>query len=103
MRRLAARKATFDSCGATVIAIGPGSLRDAQRLAATLEEQIPVLADETGAVPAAFGFRRVMLGAISQSGAVIVDRDGIIRYARRVTNPSAALDERGLFHALKQL
>lgn len=103
MRRLAARKATFDSYGTSLIAVGPGSPRDAQRLAATLEGPIPVLADETGAVPAAFGFRRVMLGSISQSGTVIVDRDGIIRYARRVTNPSAALDERGLFLALKQL
>lgn len=103
MRRLATRKEELANCGATVLAIGPGSRKEAAGLAASLTQPIPVLADETGAVPAAFGFRRVMLGAILQSGAIIVDRGGTVRYVRRVTNPGAALDERGLFLTLKQL
>lgn len=86
-----------------MLAIGPGTRDDAKKLAGTLKKSIPVLADETGDVAAAFGFRRVMFGAIQQSGALIVDRDGVIRYARRVTNPSAALDEKSLFVALRHM
>lgn len=86
-----------------MIAIGPGTREDAKRLAAKLKHPIPVLADESGSVAAAYGFRRVMFGAIQQSGALIVDRDGVIRYARRVTNPSSALDEKGLFLALRHI
>lgn len=103
VRRIAAQSSRLKTHGATAVVIGQGTRSEAERLAATLKHPIPVLADETGQVAAAFGFRRVMLGVVMQSGTMIVDRDGVIRYVRRVANPSASLDEDGLFLALRHL
>lgn len=91
------------SYGATALFLGPGSPSDAAKLASRLQSPFPVLADEDGSVAAAYGFRRVMLKTILQSGTVLVDRDGVIRYVRRSTNPSGALDVDSLFLALRHL
>lgn len=102
-RRLSAQKIRLKSYGAAVAVIGPGTREEAAKLAAKMKKPIPVLADETGEVAAAYGFRRVLFRTVLQSGTVVVDRDGVIRYVRRVTNPSASLDEDGLFLALRHL
>lgn len=101
--RLAAQKYRLKRFKTSLVIIGPGTPDEAQKLAEWLPRRVHVLADETGAVAAAYGLRRVMFGAIMQSGTFIVDREGVIRYVRRATAPAASLDERGLYIALRHL
>lgn len=102
-RRLAAARARFYSYGVVPLIIGPGSPSDAESLASRLQIPYPVLADETGRVAAAYGFRKVLFNTVLQSGTVLIDKDGVIRYARRTANPSSGYDAESLFLALRNL
>src|SRR5690606_39983553 len=88
-RRLSAQKIRLKSYGAAVAVIGPGTREEAAKLAAKMRKPIPVLADETGEVAAAYGFRRALFCTVLQSATVVVDRDGGIRSMRRMTTPPA--------------
>ena len=72
-------------------AIAPGGPRMAKGVAASLGLPFPLLHDPKAEVFARFGFEK-RLYIIQQSGTVLVDRSGRIRYARRSANPSASLD-----------
>lgn len=102
-RRLAAAKARFYSYGVVPLIIGPGSPTAAENLASRLQIPYPVLADETGRVAAAYGFRKVLFNTVLQSGTILIDKDGVIRYARRSANPSSGYDAEALFLALRNL
>lgn len=102
-RRLAEQKYRLKRFKTSLVIIGPGTREEAQTLADWLPRRVHVLADEKGEAAAAYGLRRVMLGVVMQSGTFIVDREGVIRYARRATAPGASLDERGLYIALRHL
>lgn len=103
MRQLATAKAKLLSYGATVLIIGPGLPSDASALATRLEVPFPVLADEDGRTYAAYGLRKVMFNTVLQSGTILIDREGVIRYARRATNPSGAFNQDALFLALRTM
>jgi hypothetical protein len=67
-----------------------------------LKLPFPVLADPSGDGYAHFGFGKSLL-IVQQSGLVLIDREGIVRYLRRVVNPGDALDMYGLTESLKAL
>jgi peroxiredoxin len=62
----------------------------AKAVAASLALPYPLLHDPEGEVFARFGFEK-RLYIIQQSGTVLVDRSGVIRYATRSANPGASL------------
>lgn len=103
VRRLTALKATLANYEATPLVIGPGTLDEAAALVERLKPPFPVLADEKGDVVATYGFRKAFLNTVQQSGVVLIDRGGVVRYVRRVTNPMAGLDADALFLALRNL
>ena len=72
-------------------AIAPGGPRMAKSTAARLDLPFPLLHDPKAEVFARFGFEK-RLYVIQQSGTVLVDRSGLIRYVRRSANPVASLD-----------
>jgi peroxiredoxin len=85
-----------------VLAIGKGTTRGATRVASMLKVPFPVLADPSGDAYARFGFAKSLL-VIQQSGTVLIDRAGIVRYLHRATNPGDALDMYELTEAIKAL
>jgi peroxiredoxin len=96
---LAAHQEELARLGAEVAVIGPGSQQQADRLRRRLGVALPILGDPTGAALDALGLTRV-LGPLRASGAVVVDREGRVRYALRTANPSAALRLPAILQAL---
>lgn len=66
-----------------------------------LKLPFPVLADPSGDGFARFGFGKSLL-IVQQSGLVLIDRQGLVRYLRRVVNPGDALDMYELTEELKR-
>jgi len=86
--------------GAHALVIGGGTAAAARMAGRLLKTPFPILHDPERDVYRAYGFGRRM-GVIQQSGTVLVDRDGIIRYAERGLNPFEALDPGALLRVLE--
>ncbi len=72
------------------MAIGPGSEQSAARLKKLFKLRYPVFGDRRATVYGLFGLRRV-LAIVQQSGAAVIDREGVITYLHRTANPQDAL------------
>ncbi|MDQ3991702.1 MAG: peroxiredoxin family protein, partial [Actinomycetota bacterium] len=101
LRQLGLGYQTLSRLGGEVIAIGPGSMTEVVQLTRRMRLPYPVLSDGGGAGYRAFGLDRVMMGMVQESGTVVIDRDGVIRYLTRAVNPTRAFDGRGLLAALR--
>ncbi len=75
-----------------MLAIGPRGQSAAVLAAKQLEAPFPVLADPARHAYRAYGFTK-SLWVIQQSGSVLVDREGVIRYVHRSTNPQQSFQE----------
>lgn len=75
----------FRSSGAEVLVILGATLEQAQRYAGRLKAPFPVLADPERKVYETFGLEKVYV-FIQRTASVIIDKEGVIRYLKRVTN-----------------
>jgi peroxiredoxin len=82
----------FRTAGADVAVILGGTVDQAKVYAETLHAPFPVLADPERSVYKLFGLEKAML-VIQRTASVIIDRKGVIRYIKRVTNPMTWLQE----------
>jgi len=82
----------FEAANAEVLVVLGDSLERATRYAASINVPFPVLADPGHEVYHRFDLERAYL-IIQRTASVVVDRDGIIRYLKRATNPQAWLKE----------
>ena len=87
----------------SVLLTGGGGRALDERVARILKLPFPLLVDPDRAVYRQLGFDRRVAGLIQQSGWVLIDRDGVVRYVHRSTMPAAALDMNELWAALDQL
>ena len=101
-RQLAGHGAEFGSAGAEVVVIGPGREAEAAALSERVGPGARVLADPGGRVLDALGCTRVF-GPLRRSGTILVDREGVVRFAVQTPNPSAALPWPELRRALAGL
>ncbi len=62
----------------------------------------PVLADPGRQAYRPYGFTK-SLWVIQQSGVVVIDREGVVQYVHRSTNPQKSLDEQALLGHLEAL
>lgn len=92
----------FDPKGVGIVLVGPGDAGQAAWFAKLIRAPFPIAADPVCAVYEAYGLTRGALG-LQQTGTFLIDRDGILRLARRVTNPMSALDMGELRAAVSQL
>ena len=83
---------SFREHGVEILVIGPGGPDSARRLARLIRAPCPVLADREREVFRAYGYARRVVSLIQQSGTVLVDTTGHVRYVRRATSPFLALD-----------
>jgi peroxiredoxin len=82
----------FQSSGTEILVILGAKLEQAKVYAESLHAPFPVLADPDREVYRRFGLEKAML-VIQRTASVIIDRHGIVRYIKRVTNPMAWLQE----------
>ena len=93
----------FKAANAEVLIILGDTLERARQYAKTLKLPFPVLADVHRGVYHQFDLERVFI-VIQRTAEVIVDKDGIIRYLKRTTNPLIWLQEsRELLQAMQQI
>lgn len=85
-----------------MLAIGPRGEAAAALAAEKMGVPYPVLADPGRQAYRAYGFTK-SLWIIQQSGTVLIDREGVVRYLRRSTNPQKSLDEQALLRHLEAL
>jgi len=93
----------FRERGVETLVVGPGGPGKAQWLAHLIRAPYPVLADREREVFRAYGLARRIVSLIQQSGTVLVDPGGVVRYLRRATNPLGALDLPELERAIEAL
>ena len=84
---------------ARAIVIGGGTELAATIATRWLKLPWPILRDPERAVYRAYGLER-SLGLIQQSGTMVVDAEGILRYAHGGLNPGTAFPRAGILAAL---
>jgi len=82
----------FQSSGTEILVILGAKVEQAKVYAESLHAPFPVLADPDREVYRKFGLEKTML-VIQRTASVIIDRHGIVRYIKRVTNPMTWLQE----------
>jgi peroxiredoxin len=82
----------FQSAGAEIVVILGANTEQAKAYADGLHTPFPVLADPDREVYGKFGLEKAM-GIIQRTASVVVDRQGIVRYIKRATNPMTWLQE----------
>jgi peroxiredoxin Q/BCP len=82
----------FQAAGAEVLIILGDTPDRALRYSESLHTPFPVLADPERDVYKVFGLEKAML-VIQRTASVVVDREGVIRYIKRATNPMTWLQE----------
>jgi peroxiredoxin len=78
--------------GTEVLVILGGRQKLAARYARMLDLPFPVLADRNRQVYQLFDLSKAVL-VIQRTASVVIDRDGVIRYLKRTTNPLIWLQE----------
>src|SRR5947209_1788116 len=82
----------FHAAGAEVLVILGDPVERAARYGKALNVPFPILADPERAVYHQFGLEKAYL-VMQRTAAVVVDRNGTIRYLKRATNPMTWLQE----------
>ena len=100
--QLGRKSGELRDAGVEVLVIGPGGRGAASAYRRMTRLPVPVLADERREVFRAYGFK-MKLRVLQQSGTALVDRDGVLRYIHRATNPQNALDMDALLEAVGRL
>ncbi len=88
--------------GITILVVGGGSKQDAARLKTVYQLPFPVLADKDRSVYALYGLDKVLL-LVQRSASFLIDRQGIVRYVRRASSPSASLDQAELMREVEKV
>jgi len=93
----------FTKAGFQILVILGDSMERARRYAETLKAPFPILSDPSRTVYHRYELTKNFAG-IQRTASVIVDKDGVIRYLKRVANPMTWLQEsRELEQAIKSM
>lgn len=103
VRTLAAQEDELAASGVKVIVAVPEDAASAVAWKAKKNVPFPVVTGKDGTPHAEAGLLRKVFGAIQQSGGVLVDRQGVVRYAHVSTNPGASYNKGELAAAIAGL
>ncbi|WP_433956014.1 peroxiredoxin family protein [Janibacter indicus] len=103
VRTLASQQETLRSEGVEVIIVIPDTVEAAAEWKAKKSIPFPVVVGADTNVHAQIGLMRKVFGALQQSGGVLIDRDGVVRYTHSATNPGGSYDAAALEAAIAQL
>ena len=87
--------------GTATLVIGPRGQLAAKLAAEKMEAPFPVLADPARQAYRAYGFTK-SLWVIQKSGWILLDKEGIVRYTCRSTNPQKSMDQAELLRVLEE-
>lgn len=103
VRDLARHADEYAALGAKILVVVPEGLPTARAWAARQRLPFPVVTGVDGGAHEAVGLLRTVFGAMQQSGTILVDRAGIVRYTKTATMPTAGYDRAGVLRALTAL
>lgn len=85
-----------------VLVIGGGDQPSATKLKKSLKLPSPVLADSDSEVYLSYGLDKAMW-VIQRSASILVDKQGVVRYFHKATNPNDSVDKDELLQAIAKL
>ncbi|KFU76745.1 Peroxiredoxin [Amycolatopsis lurida] len=100
VKDLAARSEELAAAGVRVLVAVPECRVEAKAWRAKRGLSLRVVSGGDGTPHEAFGLAKKML---QQSGSVLIDRDGVVRYAHAATMPTSAYDKKGIAKAVEEL
>jgi peroxiredoxin len=103
VQNMAKNKADFDAANVSVLIAVPEGPADAAAWKAKKNIPFPVVVGKAGTAHAEVGLLRKVFGAIQQSGSILLDKDGVVRYAHVSTNPGASYNRTEVAAAIAAL
>jgi peroxiredoxin len=103
VRDLARHADEYAALGTRILVVVPEGLPTARAWAARQRLPFPVVTGADGSAHEAVGLLRAVFGAVQQSGTVVVDRAGLVRYAKAATLPTAGYDRAAVLRTLTVL
>lgn len=103
VQRLAERATQWRDEGVEVLIAVPEDIRTAAEWKDKRSVPFPVVVGRSGTAHADAGLLRKVFGAIQQSGTVLLDREGTVRYRHIATNPGASYRPAELDAAIRGL
>jgi peroxiredoxin len=103
VQNLAKNRADFDAASVKIIIAVPEDISDAAAWKVKKNVPFPVVVGKSGTAHAEVGLLRKVFGAIQQSGSILLDKDGVVRYAHVSTNPGASYNRAEVAAAITTL
>jgi peroxiredoxin len=103
VRTLTSQKAELEGQGVQVVVAVPEDADSATAWKAKKGVPFPVVTGKDGTAHAEAGLLRKVFGAIQQSGGVLLDTQGVVRYSHISTNPGASYNRGELAEAIAAL
>ena len=103
VRTLSAQQDELAAAGVKVIVAVPEDAESATEWKAKRSVPFPVVVGKDGTPHAEAGLLRKVFGAIQQSGGVLLDKQGVVRYSHISTNPGASYNKAELATAIAGL
>lgn len=103
VRTLAAQKDELAAAGVQVVVAVPEDAAAAAAWKAKRGVPFPVVVGQDGTPHAEAGLLKKVFGAIQQSGGVLLDKHGDVRYSHVATNPGASYQRNELTAAIAAL
>jgi peroxiredoxin len=103
VQNMVKNRADFDGSSTAVIVAVPEDISDAAAWKAKKNIPFPVVVGKSGTAHAEIGLMRKVFGAIQQSGGILLDKDGVVRYAHVSTNPGSSYNRTEVAAAIAAL
>ncbi len=103
VQNMAKNSADFDAANVKVLIAVPEDPSDAAAWKAKKNIPFTVVVGKAGTAHAEVGLLRKVFGAIQQSGSILLDKDGVVRYTHVSTNPGASYNRNEVSAAIAAL
>ena len=103
VQNMAKNRADFAAANVAVLIAVPEDPADAAAWKAKKNIPFPVVVGRAGTAHAEVGLLRKVFGAIQQSGSVLLDKRGVVRYTHVSTNPGASYNRNEVAAAISAL
>ena len=103
VQNLARTQADFDAQGVKIVIAVPDTREAAAAWKANKKVPFPVVVGTEGTANAEAGLAKKVFGLVMQSGGILLDHDGVVRYAHASTNPTASYDKKAVAAAMDAL
>lgn len=103
VQNMVKNKADFDAANVTVLIAVPEEPVDAASWKAKRDIPFTVVIGKEGTAHAEVGLLRKVFGALQQSGSILLDQNGVVRYTHASTNPVTSYNRTEVAAAIADL